>query len=83
MLRAFNFNTIPTVKKEKNVEYSRILSAAVINEGFKVSLLLSPMDAVSRGYFGESFNVNAQDREKLNSIHAYNLVDFATQLSQL
>lgn len=82
MLRTFNLNPIPTPIQKKNTEFSRILTAAVINEGFRRSLLLSPGRTIDSGYQGEYFIVNAQDRAKLESIHASNLEDFATKIIQ-
>jgi len=82
MLRTFNLNLIPVPARKKNTEFSRILTAAVINEGFRQSLLISPGDAIDCGYHGEFFNVNAQDRAKMEAIHASNLVDFVTKIIQ-
>ncbi|HAF62866.1 MAG TPA: hypothetical protein DCK95_11160 [Anaerolineaceae bacterium] len=82
MLRIFNLDPIPVPVRKKNTEFSRILTAAVINERFRQSLLISPSDAIDSGYHGEIFNVNAQDRAKMEAIHASNLVDFATKIIQ-
>ena len=64
-------------------EYSRILSAAVINSGFRNMLLKDPARAVSGGYSGERFNLSREDRNRLSSIHASSLAEFAAQLSEL
>ena len=80
MLRAFNFYITYPIKKEKNVEISRILSAAVINEPFCQKLLDSPERAIQTGFHEEYFNVNALELAKLNAIHASNLVDFAAKV---
>ena len=64
-------------------EYSRILSAAVINNGFRDRLLKDPVQAVTQGYSGERFNLNHEDRRRLAGIHASSLADFAAQLSEL
>ena len=82
MLRTFNLNPIPLPNQKKNSEFSRILTAAVINEGFRRSLLISPGETIDSGYQGEFFNVNAQDRAKMEAIHASNLEDFATKIIQ-
>ncbi len=82
MLRTFNLNLNPVPVQNKNSEFSRILTAAVINEGFRRSLLISPGEAIDSGYHGEFFNVNAQDRAKMEAIHASNLEDFATKIIQ-
>jgi hypothetical protein len=64
-------------------EYSRILSAAVINTDFRKMLLKDPIKAVSSGYSGEKFNLNSEDKNRLASIRAASLADFAAQLSQI
>lgn len=61
-------------------EISRILTAAVINRRFRQILLSNPAEAMSIGYRGESFNLPAEDTQKLASIRATNLADFAAQL---
>lgn len=63
-----------------HTEYSRILSAAVINAGFRSMLLNNPVNAVGSGYRGEHFQLGNEERNHLASIHAQNLSDFATQL---
>lgn len=80
MLRAFNFISTYPVRKIKNSEVSRILSAAVINEPFCQKLLDSPGRAIEAGFHEEYFNVNAQEMAKLKAIHASSLVDFATEV---
>jgi len=62
--------------------YSRIISAAVINERFCNLLLNDPEQAISNGYSGETFEMNSEDKMILSSIRANNLSDFATQLVQ-
>ena len=64
-------------------EYSRILSAAVINSGFRGMLLANPAKAVSGGYSGEKFNLDQTTQKRLSSIHATSLADFANQLANL
>ncbi|MHB8807168.1 MAG: hypothetical protein ACYC59_06260 [Anaerolineaceae bacterium] len=81
MLRTFNFTPTFPVRKTKNTEISRILSAAVINEPFCQLLLDSPIHAIESGFHDEYFNVNAQELAKIEAIHASNLVDFATKIS--
>ncbi len=62
-------------------EYSRILSAAVINSGFRQMLLKDPVKAVCGGYSGKKFNLNSDDKVRLASIRATSLAEFAAQLS--
>ena len=64
-------------------EYSRILSAAVINSSFRSMLLSDPAKAIACGYSGEKFNLGHADQKRLSSIHANSLADFATQLAKL
>jgi len=64
-------------------EYSRILSAAVINSHFRHMLLNDPVKAISNGYSGEQFNINNEEKVRLSVIRATSLADFATQLSQV
>jgi hypothetical protein len=61
-------------------EYSRILSAAVINANFRSMLLNDPATAVTGGYSGEKFNLGNVEKQHLSSIHANSLADFAVQL---
>ena len=62
-------------------EYSRILSAAVINSHFRQMLLNDPVKAISNGYSGEQFNINREEKVRLSTIRATSLSDFAAQLS--
>ena len=70
-------------KPSSSPEYSRILSAAVINKNFRQLLLKDPVQAVCGGYSGEEFNLNSKDKDRLASIRASSLADFAAQLSQI
>ena len=64
-------------------EYSRILSAAVINSRFRQMLLKDPVKAISNGYSGEQFDINSEEKVRLSVIRATSLADFAAQLSQV
>jgi len=64
-------------------EFSRILSAAVINSHFRQLLLKDPLKAISNGYNGEHFNFNGEEKTRLSTIRAASLADFATQLSKV
>ncbi len=63
-------------------EFSRIISAAVINRRFCEMLLSNPEGAIRNGFSGESFDLKEDDRIKVSSIHANTLSEFAAQLSQ-
>ncbi len=64
-------------------EYSRILSAAVINSHFRQMLLNDPVKAITNGYSGEKFDINSDEKVRLSVIRATSLADFAAQLSQV
>jgi hypothetical protein len=82
MLRHFKSSYNPR-SQMSSPEYSRILSAAVINTSFRKMLLKDPIKAVCSGYSGEIFNLNSEDKNRLASIRAASLADFAAQLSQI
>ena len=63
-------------------EISRLLTAAVINEGFRKMLLSNPELALTKGYKGESFHLSKEERTRLAAIHATNLTEFAAQIPQ-
>lgn len=63
-------------------EYGRILSAAVVSEQFRHLLLTNPGMALSAGFAGEKFQLENEDRNRLTSIRATSLADFATQLNR-
>jgi hypothetical protein len=63
-------------------EFSRILSAAVVNARFRQALLNNPVQAISSGYWGEKFSLGNEERKQLASIRASSLADFASQLAQ-
>lgn len=70
-------------KQEATGEYSRILTAAVINLQFRQLLLANPGKAIERGYGGESFSLAREEQKRVAAIRATSLADFASQLSQV
>ena len=62
-------------------EFSRLLTAAVINQRFRDMLLSDPARALATGYAGEAFLLGGEEHEKVVSIHASSLEDFARQLN--
>ncbi len=63
----------PTLNHQRRIlsgkkEYSRILSAAVINSHFRQMLLNDPVKAISNGYSGEQFNINSEEKVRLSVI---------------
>jgi len=63
-------------------ELCRLLSAAVINAHFRQALLNNPTQAVANGYRGEKFQIGREASQRLASIRAKNLAEFASQLTQ-
>jgi len=80
MLKKFQFTQMNSTCTP---EYSRILSAAVINSRFRSMLLSDPAKAIAGGYSGEKFNLGHADQKRLSSIHANSLADFALQLANI
>jgi hypothetical protein len=64
-------------------EVSRILTAAVISSHFRHLLLTNPDKAISSGYGGEVFNLKREEKNRIASIRATNLADFAAQLRSM
>ncbi len=69
--------------REMHPEYSRILSAAVINQQFRDLLINDPDQAISRGFNGESFDLSTKEKDELSSLKGLSLADFASQLARL
>lgn len=65
----------------KEKEYSRILTAAVVNEKFRKLLLSDPEMAVRMGFGGEAFHLDNADTRRLASIRATSLAEFARQMN--
>ena len=62
-------------------EISRLLSAAVINKGFRDLLLSDPARALSQGYYGEEFSLEYDQNALVLTIRADSLRDFAKQIT--
>ena len=62
---------------------SRLLTAAVINGQFRKALLSNPGKAIASGFSGEAFNLSGEVKQRLSSIRADSLADFASQMAQL
>ncbi len=61
-------------------ELSRLLTAATVSKKFRHLLLTNPKQALANGYNGEVFNLDTQDLDRILSIQAFSLHDFAQQL---
>ncbi len=62
-------------------ELSRLLAAAVINQNFCKLLLSSPRKALADGFNGEAFRLPEEEAQRVVSIRARSLADFARQLT--
>jgi hypothetical protein len=67
---------------QMNPEFSRLLTAAVVNAHFREMLLNNPSKALACGYGGEAFHLVSEECKHISSIRATTLADFANQLSQ-
>ena len=59
---------------------SRLMAAAVINQGFCDLLLTRPIEALDQGFCGEEFALDRHERNLILSIQAKDLSDFALQI---
>ncbi len=71
-------------KRSKTINHScsisRLLAAAVINQGFCDLLLTRPTEALDQGFCGEEFALDRHERNLILSIQARDLSDFALQI---
>ena len=68
---------------QKEREYSRILTAAVVNERFRKQLLANPGLAIKSGFGGEAFHLNAEETSRIAAIRVSTLAEFARQMSTI
>jgi hypothetical protein len=81
MLKVIETQTNQDLQKT-HPEYSRILTAAVINKRFRYQLLKDPIQAVARGFNGETFRLSPNEEKVLSSLKGLSLADFASHLTQ-
>ncbi len=62
-------------------EYSKILTAAVVNEKFRKLLLTNPGLAIRNGFGGEAFHLGSEDTRRISLIRVATLADFARQMN--
>lgn len=62
-------------------EINRLIAAAVIDRDFCRLLLSNPIRAIGQGYYGEHFQVSAETQEKLGTINAESLSEFARKIT--
>lgn len=63
-----------------NHELERVLSAAAVSETFRKLLLVDPIRALTEGYQGERFHLDAQCHPYLSSLRVTTLSEFAQRL---
>ncbi len=73
------YKKIPT---QANADLNRVLTAAVISRSFRSALLNDPAKAIAGGYLGEQFHLSSKTRQRISSMRAVSLADFAAQLTQ-
>jgi len=66
---------------QKEREYSRILTAAVVNEKFRKLLLANPGMAIKNGFGGEAFHLGADEANRIAAIRVSTLAEFARQMN--
>jgi hypothetical protein len=71
-----------TDRTPNGTEMSRLLTAAVVNVNFRTLLLNDPGRALATGFNGESFWFDRDEHERILSIKAHTLADFANQLTE-
>ncbi len=77
------FHSKPSAPVNFERESSRLLTAAVISQRFRKMLLTDPGQALAIGYGGEAFHLEREERDRVLSIRASSLEDFAKQLTQI
>lgn len=77
----FDYKQAEKINPLKEQEYSRILTAAVVNEKFRKLLLSNPEMAIRNGFGGEAFHLADDDTRRLAAIRATTLADFARQMN--
>ncbi len=60
----------------------KMLAAAVINKHFRKQLLDNPEKALEIGFGGQSFQIGLEMKEKIGTIRANDLSEFAFQFTQ-
>lgn len=61
-------------------DMNRLLTAAVVSHKFCSLLLNDPIEAIAKGYNGETFELTAEEVQLLHAIKASSLRDFVKQL---
>jgi hypothetical protein len=61
---------------------NQLICAAVVNDGFRKTLLQDPAQAISKGYYGQKFPLSNEEQKLVTGIRAQRLEDFASQVYQ-
>lgn len=77
----YDFHQPDGNKMQKESEYSRILTAAVVNGNFRKLLLSNPGLAMKKGFSGESFQFVAEESSRIAAIKVTTLAEFARQMN--
>lgn len=72
--------TTPYQQTLPSANISRLITAAVVNQGFRKLLLSNPEKALKTGYNGEAFRLDHEEQELILSIQATSLSDFAMKI---
>jgi hypothetical protein len=64
-------------------ESLRVLSAAVVSNRFRQTLLSDPRRAIAAGYAGETFRLDEGEMTWMSSIRAENLAEFARHMVEV
>lgn len=73
---------VPFRHQGPSANISRLITAAVVNQGFCKLLLTNPEKAIAAGYNGEVFRLDRREIELVLSIRANSLADFAVKVSK-
>ena len=82
MLKTMHYHAHQDLR-EVHPEFSRILSAAVINRNFREKLLSDPALAIASGFNGESFDLTDSEKKELSALKGLTLSEFALQISRI
>ncbi len=77
----YDYHLKDDVSNQKDREYSRILTAAIVNQNFRKLLLANPSSAIKKGFAGEAFSLPREDANRIAAIRASTLADFARQMT--
>ena len=64
----------------KHEGLNQLLCAAVVNNGFRETLLQNPAKALATGYLNHSFSLTSEERDLVVDIQAQRFEDFAAQV---